>query len=158
MPASWTLVLPSLFWLSYAESTSILPFFLFFWPWSLYTPVGTHGEQTGGAREAREGGRVGGGRSIEAPGSAPKRLLGSLSVGGGAGERVGSPIKRRKEPVGRGVRERPGSTRERNTKHHLPCNAIYQGGVTWTANVLPRECFSVHHVTLCWPVRSMFHI
>jgi len=78
--------------------------------------------------------------------------------GGGGGERVGSPIKRRKEPVGRGVRERPGSTRERNTKHHLPCNAIYQGGVTWTANVLPRECFSVHHVTLCWPVRSMFHI
>ena len=36
--------------------------------------------------------------------------------------------------------------------HHFSCNATDQGSVTRTEGLRPGECFSVHHVTFCWPV------
>jgi len=148
-------VRPSRFWLSYAEPTAIM-IFLSFGGFGLCVLLWVRvGGQAGGSREARKSGRVGCGRSIEAPGSAPNRAFGSRLVGGGEGGRAGSPTKLPGESVGKGIRAPPGSIRESSIKLHLPCNAIRQGGVTWTARLLSGERFAVHIVMLCYLVKFM---
>ena len=76
------LLLPSLIWLSDAEFPGILLVFLLFWSWPLSSPVGAGSWLVGNAQEAGEGGRVGGGRSMAALGSAPKRAIRSRWEGG----------------------------------------------------------------------------
>ena len=74
--------------------------------------------------------RVGGEQFLAAPGSALRRAV-REPVGrrGGVGG-VRSPRKRPRESVGRGAGAPPGSTRKRNQKHHLPCNALDRGSAT----------------------------
>jgi len=68
---------------------------------------------------------VGGGRSVAAPGSAPKRAIGSPWEGGSGGVGgVGSPRELPRKPVGRGVSAPPGSARMGNKKHLFSCNAL----------------------------------
>jgi len=100
---------------------------------------------------------VGGGRSMAAPGSAPKRAVRSQWEGGWGqgvwGAPESAPGIRRKR-----ARAPPRSTRKRNKKHHVSCSAMDQGSVTWTGCLRQGECFSVHYVTVCWPMRSTFHV
>ena len=123
-------MLPSLFWLSYADFTAILLLsslvmaFVFFYScrYGLRLDKGCAG---GG------GGHAGGRRAVFI--STKKRPQKSFRVPvgrwGGVG-RMGSSRKRPSEPVGRGVGVPPGSRRKRNKKHHFLCNALDQGIAT----------------------------
>jgi len=107
-----------------------------------------YGLRLGGGCAGGGGGHAGGRRAIfSGTGKRPQKSFREpVERRGGVGG-VGSPRKRPREPVGWGVGAPPVSTRKRNEKHHLPCNALDQGSATWTAGLRTGECFSVHHVT-----------
>jgi len=100
---------------------------------------------------------VGGGRSMAAPRSAPKRAVGSRCEGGWGQGVWGAPESAPGIHGGR-VRAPPRSTRQRNKNHHFSHNAMNHGSETWTAGWRPGKCFSVHYVTFYLPTRSMFHV
>jgi len=105
-------MLPSLFWLSYADFTAILRFSSFLRA-LVFVYSCRYGLRLGGGCAAGGGGmRVDGERFLSAPGSAPRRVLGSLWEGGGGGGGGGKPQKAPQRARGVGGRGTPRKHKE----------------------------------------------
>jgi len=124
------------------------------------TPVGTGRGKARGAQEAGESGPVGGERSITAPGSSPKGSLGCRwdSGWGGAGDG-----QLQKAPQGAGGEGGTGTTRKRQVVQYtapfsLQRNRSGQRDVNDKFSAARKLLGALLHVTLCWSMRSTFHV